>query len=113
MNDKTKEQAMTQEVFIANRLNDGLVVFLTAEGGWSEWIADAALVEAAAEKDRLTAIAAAAVDACRVVDPLPIEVTVTDGAVVPVRLRERIRAQGPTVHTDHGKQAEARPARAA
>lgn len=104
---------MTGEVFIANRLNDGLVVFLTVEGGWSEAIADAAVVSDTAEKDRLSAVAAAGVAGCQVIDPLPIEVTVTDGAIMPVRLRERIRALGPTVHTDHGKQAERRPARAA
>ena len=104
---------MTPEVFIANRLNDGLVVFLTADGGWSEWIADAAVVSDAAEKERLTAVAATGVADCHVIDPLPIEVTVSDAGIVPVRLRERIRAEGPTVHTDHGKQAERRPARAA
>lgn len=104
---------MTPEVFIANRLNDGLVVFLTADGVWSEKIADAAVVGTAADKERLTAVAAAAVASCQVIDPLPIEVTVNNGLIVPVRLRERIRAEGPTVHTDHGKQAEHRSARAA
>ncbi len=104
---------MTQEVFIANRLKDGLVVFLTAEDTWSERIADAAIVSDATAKDRLTAIAATAVNDCQVIDPLPIEVTLNNGLIVPVRLRERIRAEGPTVHTDHGKQAEHRSARAA
>ncbi len=104
---------MTQEVFIANRLNDGLVVFLTAEGAWSEKIAEAAIVSEPADKERLTALATMAVTDCQVIDPLPIEVKVSDGAIVPVRLRERIRAAGPTVRTDHGKQAEHRSARAA
>jgi hypothetical protein len=104
---------VTPEVFIANRLNDGRVVFLTAAGAWSEWIADAAVVTEAAEKARLTAVAEAAVTSCHVVDPLPIEVTIDGDEIVPVKLRERIRAQGPTVHTDHGKQAERRTAQAA
>jgi hypothetical protein len=40
-----------------------------------------------------------------VLDVELIDVTVADGAIVPLRLRERIRAAGPTNRQDHGKQA--------
>ncbi len=39
------------------------------------------------------------------VDVKLIDVDLVDGAIVPVRLRERIRAAGPTNRTDLGKQA--------
>ncbi|TIX08984.1 MAG: DUF2849 domain-containing protein, partial [Mesorhizobium sp.] len=42
-----------------------------------------------------------------------IDVTVVDGLVEPVRLREKIRAAGPTIREDLGKQASPQPVRAA
>ena len=36
-----------------------------------------------------------------------IDVQLVDEKIVPLRLRERIRAAGPTNRTDHGKQARA------
>ena len=41
-----------------------------------------------------------------VVDPYLIEVVVGDARVRPVETRERIRATGPTVRKDLGRQAE-------
>jgi len=35
------------------------------------------------------------------------DVTVEDSVIVPVRLREKIRAAGPTTHPQFGKQAQA------
>jgi hypothetical protein len=37
-----------------------------------------------------------------------IDVELVDGAIVPIRLRERIRAAGPTNRADLGKQARPR-----
>ena len=50
--------------------------------------------------------AAADVDACRVVDPYAVEVELRNGHYAPKALREAIRAAGPTVRRDLGKQAE-------
>ena len=41
-----------------------------------------------------------------VVDPQLIEVTIEGGVPVPVKRREAIRAKGPTIRPDLGKQAE-------
>ena len=83
------------EIITANRLGDGRVVFQTASG-WSTDIAHAALLEskeaAAAALDRANADAAANL----IVDPYPIEVRQSAAGIVPARLRERIRADGPT-----------------
>ncbi len=95
-----------QEMITANRLPDGLVVFLDAQAGWTEDFHRATVLEDAAAKAQALAQAAAAVDANLVVDPYPIELELRAGHLAPKALRERIRATGPTVRTDLGKQAE-------
>jgi hypothetical protein len=82
----------------ANRLDNGLVVFLDAAGGWSVHIAEARLIEDA-EMEEAMAYGKAQDDARVIVEPYAIDVEVTeDGVPVPVRLREKIRAdRGPTI----------------
>ena len=90
-------------IVTANRLADGIVVFQDAAGGWSEDFVRAAVHDdAAAALER----AAKAVAACIVVDPYAIEVELRNGHYAPKALREAIRAAGPTVRRDLGKQAE-------
>jgi hypothetical protein len=86
-----------QKAITANRLSDGLVVFLAPGGGWSQSLADALLVSDGPQLDEATAYGKAQHDARVVVEPYAIDVTVEDGRPVPVRIRERIRAEGPTV----------------
>ena len=97
---------MTQQAYTANRLHDGRVVYLTSGGAWSEYIDDAAVAEDEPDLEALCIMAVAATAACIVVEPYAIIVTSDGKTVTAERLRERIRAQGPTVHSDHGKQAE-------
>jgi Protein of unknown function (DUF2849) len=82
----------------ANRLDNGLVVFLDAEGGWSVDIAEARLLEDG-DLEAALAYGKAQHDARVVIEPYAIDVEVADdGIPVPVRLREKIRAdRGPTV----------------
>jgi hypothetical protein len=98
---------MTTKLITANHLADGLVVFLTADGGWSYRLADARLI-ADDELDAALAVAKGQHEAGIVVDPYEIEATVdADGAPVPVRLREKIRAAGgPTVTYGEAEIAE-------
>ncbi|MCX5518150.1 DUF2849 domain-containing protein [Kaistia defluvii] len=97
---------MTDKLITANHLGDGLVVFLTAEGGWSYKLADARVI-ADAELEPALALAKAQHEAGIVVDPYEIEATVVGGIPVPVRLRERIRAAGgPTVTYGEAEIAE-------
>ena len=91
----------------ANRLSDGIAVWY-ANGGWAETIDNADIAHDKAAEDRLEAIGAEAQANNEVVDVNLIDVTGVDGAVEPVRLREKIRAAGPTNRNDLGKQA--RPA---
>jgi len=98
------------QLVTANRLRDGIAVFLTRAGEWSETIDDAALAlepEAAAalevrakEDEKKTLVTGSyLVDAERV-----------DGRVRASHIRERMRALGPTVRLDQGKQAEGKGA---
>ena len=93
---------MTQ-IVTANRLIDGIVVFQDEAGGWSEDFARAAVHE-----DAAAALARAGEDvaASFVVDPYAIEVEQRNGHYAPKSLREAIRAAGPTVRRDLGKQAD-------
>lgn len=96
------------QIVTANRLIDGDVVFRAADGRWVRDIDAAGLLADKAEAERANTAALADVDAALVIDVAVIDVTVTDGRVVPVRLRERIRAFGPTVKSDH--RADLKPA---
>lgn len=90
-------KAGPKKAITANRLSDGLVVFLDDAGAWSVAIADARLLSDGPDLDAANAYAKSQHDARIVVEPYPIDVEIVDGRPVPVRLRERIRAEGPTV----------------
>ncbi|NQW00481.1 MAG: DUF2849 domain-containing protein [Rhodospirillales bacterium] len=96
---------MTQQVITANRLNDGLVVFLASDGCWADSILDAQVLSDDTELDKRLTMANAAEQAKIIVGPYAIEVTeAEDGDVRPVRFRERIRAYGPSTHADFARQ---------
>ena len=72
-----------QTLVTGNRLIDGAVIYFTGDSGWARDISEA---KAQAGKPPLPAIGAELIEAIR-----------DGGRVVPVSLRERIRAFGPTV----------------
>ena len=99
------ERAAMPDVVTANRLTDGVVVFQTADGGWSEDFNRAAVQPdpqatagalARAKQDEASNI---------VVDPYVVAVEERNGHIAPKALREAIRAAGPTIRRDLGKQA--------
>ena len=94
---------MATEIITANSLADGLVVFQTA-GGWTLVIEEAELLETKEAVEAALARANADAAANRVVEPYAIEVLRESAGLVPVRLREKIRAAGPT--TGHSKDNE-------
>jgi len=87
-------------VVTANRLNDGIVVYLAPGGGWTESLADAARAEGEDEVKALEAAAEGAVRDRLVISvyPMPVEVK-DDGTVDPISVRERIRASHRTTLT--------------
>ncbi len=96
---------MADKIVTANRLDDGLVVYLNG-AGWSERIEDARIAGDDAAADGLLAQAEGPGQEIRVIDPYLIEVARGDAAPRPLSYREAIRAQGPTVRPDLGKQAD-------
>ncbi len=90
---------MTAKILTANRLTDGIVVYLTDGDRWIEAISGASIVRAEAEDTRLLEMGARAVASRQVVEPYLIDVSDDDGPVRPLRFREAIRAAGPTVET--------------
>lgn len=109
-------QAMDQ-VVIANRLSDGLVVFLAAapgarRGEWRLRLAEASVASDPARAEELLALGtASAKQDQQVVEPYLIEVRQTAQGLEPTVYREKIRCLGPTVRADLGKQAEGREVR--
>jgi hypothetical protein len=85
-----------QKLVTGNRLRDGVPVYFAGAGTWSPAVSDAVLVEPGAAEDLLA-------EAQRGENPLPavgaalIEAVREGSRVVPVTLREKIRAFGPTV----------------
>ncbi len=98
------------QVLTANRLSDGEAVWWSADNRWSETLHGAEVAADEAAADELSIIGKAALAANRVVDVNLIEVEIAGAAIVPLRLREKIRAAGPTNRPDLGKQARPRPA---
>ncbi len=86
-------------VITANRLTDGVVVYLAAEGQWTEAIANARVADGEEETKALETIAENAVREREVVGVYPMAVALTDGAVDPLSVRERIRAAHRTTLT--------------
>lgn len=81
------------KLITANRLLDGAVVYRTAAGGWSPVLAEAARFEAAEAPE---ALAAACTDVLAVINPYLVLLE-GDGFGRRERVRERIRAEGPSV----------------
>lgn len=93
------------KLLAANRLSDGIAVWLGPDGTWVEAIEDADIVHDAVGEEQLSAAGRAALAANLIVDPELIEIDLVEGRIRPRRLRERIRAAGPTIHPELGKQA--------
>ena len=97
---------MSLAVLTASDLRDGQVVFW-ADGGWVTRCADAELFDDPAPGE--AALTEANAQPTVVVDPYLIDLVLEDGVAIPTSYRERVRALGPTVHPDMGKQAEGGP----
>ena len=83
-------------VVTANRTWDGVVIYRTAQQGWSTDLAQAAIVRTADEARAMLTESAA--DDVGAIGPYIAPVAVNDnGAIKPGNLREQIRAQGVTI----------------
>jgi Protein of unknown function (DUF2849) len=87
-------------VLTANRLHDGIVVFLAPDGRWVESIEAAAVAHSAEELRALQEQGARDSAANLVVEPYLAEVAEAGGRRVPARMRERVRVDGPSILDD-------------
>ena len=83
-------------IVTANRTWDGIVVYRTADKGWSAELADAAIVRNSDEAKALLAESVA--DDVGAIGPYiaPVQIG-ADGKIVPGNLREQIRRTGVTI----------------
>ncbi len=91
------------QLITASRLHDGAVVFLGDDGAWVERLDQAMLLD---DKDAVAHGLAQGSEAEAmnlVVDVYAIDVSKKSGGVVPLKLREAIRARGPTIHPEMAK----------
>ena len=96
---------MAYQLVTANRLHDGEVVYLAGDGSWSEDLQESRLEsDADAQAALLTEGEAAEVN-LKVVGPYLMPAERDERAIHPTSQRERIRAAGPSVRLDLGKQA--------
>ena len=91
-----KRNAAAAQVITANRLRDGIVIYLQAHGDhhhWCESIRDASVIDPG-DVDAMLARASADVGENRIVDPYAIGVGADQA---PLTQREAVRAGGPTI----------------
>jgi hypothetical protein len=88
----------------ANCLRQGDVLYWKG-GGWTLNFAEGAVLHDAAGAEAALEAAKKFVADNRVVSPYLFEVREQDGKIRPVKEREIVRAAGPSVRTDLGKQA--------
>ncbi len=96
----------TMQIATANRLSDGAVVYLTPTGGWSEFIEDGKIVADDEAAEDLLETAGASVRGQIVIGPYLIDMIAEQGTLRPRRVREAIRATGPSIAMLPGREAE-------
>lgn len=96
---------MTLKIVTANRLTDGAAVWLGQNAQWVDSVAEARAERTEQGHADLEADARHGIQSALVVDAALIDAEWDGGAPRPTKLKERIRALGPTVRLDLGKQA--------
>jgi hypothetical protein len=85
------------KVITANRLADGIVVYVAHDGSWCERLSEAKIFASKAEAEAGLLVAQNDAKQNLVVEPVVVEVTEDASGLRPVTLREAIRALGPTI----------------
>ena len=93
------------QVITANRLKDGDVVYLTPKNKWSERIDDATVAHSDEDAAALMTIAKQAIEDLEIIGPYEFDVEYSGQTPKPISMREIIRAAGPSIRRDLGKQA--------
>lgn len=94
------------KMLTANRLSDGAVIYLTAAGTWTEALPEGAVLDTTEAEAMAEAAGQKAQTDLHLVGAYLMDVKLQRGVPAPVKMRESIRAAGPSVRLDLGKQAE-------
>jgi len=97
---------LVSQALTANRLSDGIVVFLASYGSWVDHLTDAAVAVDQVVADQMVEMGAIAEGASEVVGAYLIDVVKDDDGLRAAHIREAMRAAGPSVRQDLGKQSE-------
>jgi sulfite reductase (NADPH) hemoprotein beta-component len=100
---RSGKKAVGGKIATGNRLRDGVVVYLNRAGGWAAEVSEARVAHTDEEEAALKAALDQAVKSNQLIDAAVIDTRVDDTA--PARLREQIRAVGPTVRPDLARRA--------
>lgn len=93
------------QVLTANRLLDGEVVYFAADGAWVEDLNAARVLATKAEGEAVLVLGEKAELNQEIVHAYLFDIVDAAPPLKPVKQREIIRAAGPTIRTDLGKQA--------
>jgi hypothetical protein len=88
------------QVLTANRLGDGTVVFLNFDGDWVVGLTGVVIARSPDEARGLQARGQFDAGRNLVVDPYLVDMREVAGALLPLRQRERVRLQGPSILND-------------
>jgi sulfite reductase (NADPH) hemoprotein beta-component len=94
-----KSKTAGGKIATGNRLRDGTVIYLTRDGNWGTEVAEARVATTDDEEAAIKAILDQAVKNNFLIDAAIIDTRATNDTS-PARLREQIRAIGPTVRPD-------------
>lgn len=92
------------QLILANRLDDGRAVFLTATGEWSKQVADAAIANNEEELASLMTVAQAAEVTNLVVSITPVAADLSGESIAPAHIKFAMQSKGPSVRADLGYQ---------
>ena len=94
------------QIVIANKLDDGRVVFMKADGNWSYKSEEALVADNDTAYEKALVLAAKAEQSNDVISALLVEAELTDAGPVPVHPKFGMQKAGPSVRLDLGYQAE-------
>ncbi len=100
------KQQDLREIVLANRLTDGVVIYLGRSGGWTESLKDAAVTHDGASRAELEVNAEAGQNSQQIAGWEFVEVVLENDGPRIVKNKQFIQSQGPTVRRDLGKQAD-------
>lgn len=92
------------KLIAANRLDTGRIAYLTPRMTWSDDACDALVINDATQLDEITQFSATQMHLITGIEPIDL-----DSKQLAVRLRDRIRQNGPTIHPQFGAQAAPAP----